>query len=124
MRFSAFYSIVVGLLMLAQWIFFLAAGAVPELKTEPIRISMHLAGEFLTAACLIVGGAGLLLGQSWGRWLSLVAAGMLAYTVIVSPGYFAQQGQWPLAAMFAVLLVLDVVNIYFLARLKENESQP
>ncbi len=123
MRFSAIYSIVVGLLMLAQWVFFLSAGAVPELKTEPIRISMHLAGEFLTAACLIVGGAALLRGLSWGRWLSLVAAGMLAYTVIVSPGYFAQQGQWPLAGMFAVLLVLDVVNIYFLAWLKDNESQ-
>ena len=32
-------------------------------------------------------------------------------TVIVSPGYFAQQGQWPLVFMFAVLLVLDVLCV-------------
>jgi hypothetical protein len=41
---------------------------------------------------------------------------MLAYTVIVSPGYFAQQGQWPLAGMFAVLLALDVASVVVLLR--------
>jgi hypothetical protein len=35
---------------------------------------------------------------------------MLAYTAIVSPGYFAQQGQWPLVGMFAVILALDIVS--------------
>jgi len=38
------------------------------------------------------------------------------YTVIVSPGYFAQQGQWPLVAMFAVLLILALVSLRLLAR--------
>jgi hypothetical protein len=33
---------------------------------------------------------------------------MLTYSVIASPGYFAQQGQWALVAMFAVLLVLAI----------------
>jgi hypothetical protein len=32
-------------------------------------------------------------------------------TAVVSPGYFAQQGQWPLVGMFAVLLALAVVSI-------------
>ena len=117
MIFSAVFSIIVGVLMFGQWAFFLAAGAVPELQTEPLRISLHLAGEFLTAACLLVAGIALLGRKSWSKWFGLMAAGMLAYTVIVSPGYFAQQGQWPLVAMFAVLLVLDVANIRNLARL-------
>jgi hypothetical protein len=43
---------------------------------------------------------------------------MLAYTVIISSGYFAQLGQWPLGGMFAVLLGLDMVNVSFLMRKK------
>jgi hypothetical protein len=118
MKFSGIFSIVVGLLMFGQWGFFLAAGAVPELQTEPVRIALHLAGEFMTAACLIVGGVVVLRGISWGRTLALVAGGMLAYTAVVSPGYFAQQGQWPLVVMFAALLVLDAWSMAALARVK------
>lgn len=45
MRFVAWYSIMVGLLMLAQRLFFLLAGQVPELQAEPYRIAFHLVGE-------------------------------------------------------------------------------
>ncbi len=122
MRFSAWYGMTVGVLMFGQWGFFLAAGQVPELQTEPIRLSFHLAAEFATAAFLLAGGIGLLLGKPWSRPVSLFAAGMLAYTVVVSPGYFAQQGQFPLVGMFALLLVLDVVNVLLLLRSKETLS--
>jgi hypothetical protein len=47
----------------------------------------------------------------------MVANGLLIYTVIVSPGYFAQSGQWPLVGMFALLLVLAVLSIRSLWRL-------
>jgi hypothetical protein len=120
MKFSGYYSIAVGLLMIGQWAFFLSVGAVVELQTEPIRIAFHLAGELLTAASLIAGGVALLRGTAWGKWLSLAAAGMLAYTAVVSPGYFAQSGQWPLVGMFAVLLALEVLNIYCLARVNNR----
>jgi hypothetical protein len=116
LRFSAWYGIVVGLLMFGQWGFFLVAGLVPELQTEPIRIAFHLVAEFASAAMLIAGGIGLLRNKTWARPISLFAAGMLAYTVIVSPGYFAQQGQFSLVAMFALLLVSDVANIAFLLK--------
>ena len=120
MKFSGYYSIAVGLLMIGQWVFFLSVGAVVELQTEPIRIAFHLAGELLTAVGLIAGGFALLRGKTWGKWLSLVAAGMLAYSVVVSPGYFAQSGQWPLVGMFAALLALDVLSIYRLARFENR----
>lgn len=110
MKFSAWYSIAIGVLMLGQWGFFLAVGAVPELRSEPLRIAFHLAAEFVTAACLIFAGVALLRGKAYARGLALFAAGMLAYTAVVSPGYFAQQGQWPLVGMFAVILVLDLLN--------------
>lgn len=112
MNLSAWFSVIVGILIIAQWAFFLAAGAVPELQTEPWRISFHLTAELVTAACLIVAGLALFQGKSWAKCLALFAAGMLAYTVIASPGYFAQQGQWPFVGMFAILLILDVVNLW------------
>ncbi len=116
MKFSGIFSIVVGALMLAQWAFFIAAGQVPELRTEPYRIGFHLAAEAATALALIVSGIGLLNRRAWGRTLSLVALGMLIYTAIVSPGYFAQQGVWPLVGMFAVLLGLTLVSLRRLTR--------
>jgi len=111
MIFAAIYAIVVGAGMIGQWLVFLATGQVPELKTEPLRIRFHLAAEFATALALVVGGLALLTGQSWGRWFYLLAMGMLLYTVIVSPGYFAQKGQWAFVGMFAVVLLLALVSI-------------
>ena len=94
MVFAAVYAIVVGAGMFGQWAFFLGTKRVPELETEPFRIGFHLAGEFLTAIALLIGGAALLL-----------------YTAIVSPGYFAQRREWPLVGMFAVLLVLAAISL-------------
>jgi hypothetical protein len=48
--------------MFGQWGFFLAMGAVPELRTEPIRVAFHLAAEFATAFSLLTGGIALLRG--------------------------------------------------------------
>ena len=116
MRFAACYGIAVGALVIAQWTAFLATSNVPELSTEPARISFHLAGEFATAVSLIVAGGALLKARSWARILYPVAAGMVIYSEIVSPGYFAQKGQWPLVAMFLMLLILAILGVIWLAR--------
>ncbi|HUW95401.1 MAG TPA: hypothetical protein VMW58_06405 [Anaerolineae bacterium] len=108
-RAAAIYAIVVGVLMFGQWAMFIATGNVPELQTEPIRIAFHLAGEFTTATLLVVGGFGLLTLRRWGYHVFLLALGMLLYTIIVSPGYFGQLGQWVFVLMFAVLVVLTVL---------------
>jgi hypothetical protein len=115
-RLAAFCSLGIGVLMLAQWTFFIGAGQVPEIRTAPIALGFHLAAEAATAVALIVAGIGLLRRARWSRTLGLVADGMLIYTVIVSPGYFAQGGQWPLVAMFAALLALAIASIIQLAR--------
>lgn len=108
MVFAAVFSIVVGAGMVVQWLFFYASGRIVELKTEPIRIGFHLAGEMLTASALLAGGIGLLLELTWARPLLLLALGMLVYTAIVSPGYFAQKGEWAFVWMFALLLLLAI----------------
>ncbi len=97
--------------MIGQWVFSLVRKQVPELETEPIRIRFHLAAEFTTAIALLVGGSGLLADSSWGVHVYLVSMGMLLYTVIVSPGYFAQRGEWPMVGMFAVLLILALISL-------------
>jgi len=114
LKFVSFYSIIVGALMLAQWGFFLATGQVPELQTEPYRIAFHLLGEGVTAIALIVSGIALLRRIPWARQAAFVSLGMLSYTILVSPGYFAQLGQWPPVAMFAVLLLLRLVSFKLL----------
>jgi hypothetical protein len=112
MQFTAIFSIAVGLLMIGQWVLSLATKKVPELSTEPRQIAFHLAAEFLTAVALIFAGVALLAQSLVGYPLTLLALGMLLYTLINSPGYFAQQGQWPMVLMFAALLILALVSLY------------
>jgi len=117
MRFAAWTGLVIGALMLAQWLFFIAGGQVPEFETEPYAIAFHLVAELATAGALIVAGVLLLLGWRRAPGLALVAFGMLVYTSINSPGYFAQLGQWPLVAMFALVVVASLVAIVRLLEL-------
>ncbi|MGD8404227.1 MAG: hypothetical protein PVJ21_11240 [Anaerolineales bacterium] len=111
MAFPAVFAILVGAGMIGQWTASFIGKQIPELKTEPIRIGFHLAAELTTALCLIIGGVGLLTGQTWSVPLYLVASGMLFYTAIVSPGYFAQKGQWGWLVMFGIIIILGIFCI-------------
>lgn len=116
MKFVKISSISIGTLMLLQWSFFLATGNVPELETAPVSISFHLAIEFLTALALILTGI-YLQPEKQERWiLAAFAQGMLGYTVVISPGYFAQSGEYALVFMFAVLLAAALFNLSYLYR--------
>jgi hypothetical protein len=61
-----------------------------------------------------VSGFGLLFGGAWALSIYLVAVGMLLYSMVASPGYFAQRGEWSLVGLFAVLLLLAVLSLIFL----------
>jgi len=60
---------------------------------------------------LIISGVGLLATMTWAPDLFLVSTGMLIYTAIVSPGYFAQKGQWVWVLIFSVIITISVVSI-------------
>ena len=122
MKFAAWYSIVVGILMLAQWTVSLASGEVPELQAEPFRIAFHLLGEAVTSIALIFSGISLLRGWRWARDAALASLGMLTYTVLVSPGYFGQQGRWIFVLMFGLLLALTLISFVLLGRSKPRSS--
>lgn len=103
MKFAAWYGILVGLLMIAQWMVSILTGGVPEFQTAPWEIAFHLAAEMSTAALLVAGGIAALKSIRRARELLLLGLGMVIYSEMVSPGYFAQLGQWAFTAMFAVL---------------------
>lgn len=124
MKFPAWCSLSVGILMVVQWTFFIAADQVPEVRSAPVALTFHLVAEATTAILLIAGGIALLRRAEWAPKLLMVANGLLIYTVIVSPGYFAQGGQWPLVGMFALLLMLAVLSIRSLWLLRPLQTAP
>jgi hypothetical protein len=113
MKFAAIFALIVGIGMVVQWGMSYLTGKIIELKTEPIRIGFHIAAEMITALCLIISGIGLLMPTRWGKDLFLVSMGMLFYTSVVSPGYFAQKGQWLWLGMFSAIIILGIISIIF-----------
>ncbi|MEE4194114.1 MAG: hypothetical protein V2J07_02840 [Anaerolineae bacterium] len=111
-KFPIIFGVVCGIGMFAQWTLFIVTGQVPELQTEPYRIAFHLAAEGFTALGLIISSIILLKQPHTGKILYAIACGMLLYSVIVSPGYFAQLGQWEFVAMFAVLFILAILSLF------------
>jgi len=108
---AAIYSIIIGIAMIGMWLSLIATNQVPEINTEPIRITYHLIGEFLTAILLLIGGFGLFTNRGWGFHVYLISMGMLLYTVIVSAGYYGQRGDLTMVGMFTVFQILTVLFI-------------
>ena len=111
MAFAGWFGIAVGAGMIGQWLMSYFTHQIPELKSEPIRTGFHLAAELATALLLIISGILLLSQAVIAESLFLIGAGMLFYTCIVSPGYFAQRGQWGWLVMFGSLIGIGVIAI-------------
>ena len=117
MIFAAVCAILIGVVMVGQWSLSIVKGQVagPEAAYAAgrgaVEMGFHYAAEFVTAAALVAGGLGLLLGSAWAMTVYLVAVGMLLYTLVNSPGYFAQQRQWGMVGMFGALLILSLVSL-------------
>ncbi len=115
------YSLIVGLFMIIFWAALIVTNQIlPE--EIPWAISFHLAGEFATAVLLIVSAVGLLQSKKWARILSPFALGMLLYTVIVSPGYYAQQGNFSMVLMFIILIALTIAALISTFRATKQEK--
>lgn len=116
MKFPALYGMLLGFLMIGQWSFTILAGSVSEIQTAPWEITFHLMAEMAAAILLLTGGIATVNTTTWGRQVLLIGLGMVIYSEIASPGYFAQRGQWSLVAMFAVLLLGAVWSARLLLR--------
>lgn len=110
----AIYALVVGILMVCMWVFFIVSGNVHEFESKPWEIICHLIAEFATAILLIAAAVVEFKKIRLGKPLLLAGFGMLLYTVIVSPGYYAQRGEIPFVLMFFVLAILTIISICFI----------
>ncbi len=120
---AAIYSMFIGVCMLGMWAVFVSMGQVPELVTSPIQVSLHIIGEAATAVALLIGGYGVWARKKWGLQAYMLSMGMLLYTLIVSPGYYAQSGNLAMVGMFAVFFIIAVffIAMSFLRPFTENE---
>ncbi len=109
MLFPAVYALAVGLLMLLQWTWTLVARRIPE-PDEPYsgrgkrELTFHCIAEAISAVALIVSGFSLLCNAAWSAWWFPLSLGMLLYTLINSPGYFAERREWKIVTGFGLLL--------------------
>jgi hypothetical protein len=122
-RFVASFCLFVGSMMAIQWLFFLLSGSVPELVSAPLAIAFHLAAEGSTAVLLIVAGSALWGQRHWALPATLLALGMLIYAMVNSAGYFAQQSQWGMVAMFGLLLLVTLFCIRTLVATPQRRDQ-
>ncbi|MDX1357291.1 MAG: hypothetical protein R3232_00520 [Clostridia bacterium] len=106
---SSIYALAIGIMMLCMWVFFIIAGMVPEFESRPVEITLHLVAEFATAGALIFSGIIMLRKNPIGKWFYPLSMGMLLYTLVVSPGYYIQSGDYSFVIMFGVLIILSLV---------------
>ena len=117
MLFASIFAIVIGVAMIIQWLINIIGNRIPRLEDDPVSgrglydMIFHWTAEFITAFALIAAGIGLILESTWGVTVYLIAMGMLMYTAINSPGFFAQQRKWPMVFMFGVILIMAVISL-------------
>ncbi len=116
MKFVRISSLVIGLGMIVQWLFFLLTNNVPEIRTAPVSISFHITIELLTATILLSIFFLLRKPTEGKKYLAVYGQGMLGYTVVNSAGYFAQSGDWIFLIMFSILLCVSFINTLRLLR--------
>jgi len=104
-KIAAYYCIFIGVSMTAIWLIFYFTGSIPEIEAEPVEFGLHILAELITAILLIISGIGLFKSKKWAYEIYLFSLGMLSYTLIMSPGYFAQKGDFNFVLMFMVFII-------------------
>ena len=104
----AYYSIFLGLSVIAMWIMILLNGSLQE---GNIELSFHLFSEFFMAFICVYSGILLLKQNQTGRLLNLTGLGMVIYSVLNAAGYYGERGDFSIMIMFTVLLILTITAI-------------
>jgi hypothetical protein len=111
----AWFEIALGTLVLAWWAAALLTGQVPEVRRGERAIWFHIAAETLMAGLLIGGGIVLLTSGGWAAGvLAGAGLGTLLYSVVNSPGHYADLRRWDMVAVFGALTVLTAAALVWL----------
>jgi peptidoglycan/LPS O-acetylase OafA/YrhL len=116
MRPVGWFLLIVGVAIAGLWVLLLATGQVPEVEAGRIDIWFHIAAEVGAAALLVVAGLTVLRDGPHARPLVGMALGALAYTATNSAGYYAEADEWPVVAMFALILGTAILSAMRLVR--------
>ena len=104
----AYYSIFLGLSVIAMWIMIQLNGSPQE---GNIELSFHLFSEFFMAFICVYSGILLLKQNQTGRLLNLTGLGMVIYSVLNAAGYYGERGDFSIMIMFTVLMILTIIAI-------------
>lgn len=121
-KICSIFAICVGSLIIVMWLFFILAGMVPEFETKPAEIILHIIAEVTTGIMLLLAGIMILKKSRMSRFIYPLSMGMLIYTLIVSPGYYLQAGEYPLVVMFALLLIFAIFFIFLFQKSLVDEK--
>ena len=105
---TAIYQITIGIGMMGVWLMLFLNHQIPELQTEAIRITMHMLAEITTGILLLTSGLYILIKKETHKTFLNLSFGALIYTLIASPGYYAQQSEWSVFIVFIIMLVLTI----------------
>ncbi len=110
-RLKAIFSLIVGISILALWGMLFSTNQIPELATEPFRISLHIFSELLLAVLLIATAVSIWKRSKSADRLFVFTMGVLLYSVINAAGYFGQSGSIGLIVIFGVLAICAVILV-------------
>jgi len=109
MKIIGYYSIFIGVSVIAMWTMILLTETPQEGKTE---LSFHLVSEFLMALLCLVSGILLLRKNVISRLLNLLGLGMVIYSVLNAAGYYGERNEIPMMIMFIVSSILTLIAIF------------
>jgi hypothetical protein len=109
---TALFQMLIGFGMIFIWVLLFLTDQIPELETEPFRIVMHITAEVITGLLLLGSGIWLLIRKHPHKVFFYLSFGCLIYTLIVSPGYYAQKGEWSTFVVFLAILIFAVALLW------------
>lgn len=105
-----YYSVFIGISVIAMWTMILLTQNPPEGKTELV---FHLFSEFLMALVCLVSGILLLRNKPFARLLNILGLGMVIYSVLNAAGYYGEQKQLPMMILFIALFIVTLTSLLF-----------
>ncbi len=109
-RLVGYYSILLGVSVIALWIQILLNESIPEGKIE---ISFHLFSEFLMALLCLLSGFLLINDKPKGRLTNSAAHATVIYSLINAMGYYAERDAKIMLVFFVFLTVISLIILIF-----------
>ena len=103
-----YYSIFIGIAVIAMWTMILFTQNPPEGRTE---LSFHLLSEFIMAFLCLLSGILILKNNPLGKFLSILGLGMVIYSVLNAAGYYGENNDLQIMIMFIALLILTSIVV-------------